>query len=324
MAQDTALQEMQNLVKKNLERIQFIEIKNKEFDEDVIRLSKEIEELNQIIKDLDTKEALYWDEFEEKENNLIKLQNKKNKEQAKIAEIKAKKESIQDFIKVIENTRTTHYAELSSKQDSLEVANNDKSELCSELIECQKKDILYRQMISSREKENSKAFVDTKQENIENDLISLVSINRALQQSTIDMVIKSVQSVSVSEVIKISNNLIERIKDEIANLKYSAKKSPLKSLYNLWELVEDNANLRLQINNYTEGLIFQTASQLSSFYAGINQDEESEGRNNAVEYAKKIFGMANLAYKDDSKAKKIKKIQIINLKTQKKAKWRLC
>ena len=324
MAQDTALQEMQNLVKKNLERIQFIEIKNKEFDEDVIRLSKEIEELNQIIKDLDTKEALYWDEFEEKENDLIKLQNKKNKEQAKIAEIKAKKESIQDFIKVIENTRTTHYAELSSKQDSLEVANNDKSELCSELIECQKKDILYRQMISSREKEISKAFVDKKQENIENDLISLVSINRALQQSTIDMVIKSVQSVSVSEVIKISNNLIERIKDEIANLKYSAKKSPLKSLYNLWELVEDNANLRLQINNYTEGLIFQTASQLSSFYAGINQDEESEGRNNAVEYAKKIFGMANLAYKDDSKAKKIKKIQIINLKTQKKAKWRLC
>ena len=307
-----------------MERIQFIEIKNKEFDEDVIRLSKEIEELNQIIKDLDTKEALYWDEFEEKENNLIKLQNKKNKEQAKIAEIKAKKESIQDFIKVIENTRTTHYAELSSKQDSLEVANNDKSELCSELIECQKKDILYRQMISSREKEISKAFVDKKQENIENDLISLVSINRALQQSTIDMVIKSVQSVSVSEVIKISNNLIERIKDEIANLKYSAKKSPLKSLYNLWELVEDNANLRLQINNYTEGLIFQTASQLSSFYAGINQDEESEGRNNAVEYAKKIFGMANLAYKDDSKAKKIKKIQIINLKTQKKAKWRLC
>ena len=179
-------------------------------------------------------------------------------------------------------------------------------------------------MISSREKEISKAFVDKKQENIENDLISLVSINRALQQSTIDMVIKSVQSVSVSEVIKISNNLIERIKDEIANLKYSAKKSPLKSLYNLWELVEDNANLRLQINNYTEGLIFQTASQLSSFYAGINQDEESEGRNNAVEYAKKIFGMANLAYKDDSKAKKIKKIQIINLKTQKKAKWRLC
>ena len=326
LTQDTALQEMQVLLNKNIQRIKEIEKNTKDLDGDILTISKEIEELETIISDLDTKEALYWDEIETKENDLIKLQNKKNKEQTKIADLKSKRDMLQDFIKTIENTRTTYYFDLNNKQDLLEAANNNQSNLCKELIDCQKKEVLYKLMISSRNKELQRTYFDKKQENIEHDLITLLKIHEALKETSLESISKSIISSSVTQYLATSNKLLERIKNEISSLKYDARKSPLKSLSKLWDILEDNISLRAQINNYTEGLISQTSSQLHTYFESPSDDiQKNIHYVSSADYAKYVLSTGNVKFKDEDKKNfKEKTKNKINSRQAQRVKWRFC
>jgi Regulator of chromosome condensation (RCC1) repeat len=172
MTQDTAIEEMQILLKKNIQRCSEIEKKSEEYNEEILRLSKDIKGLENLIKDLDTKEALYWDEIEAKDNDLLKLENKKNKENRKIAEIRTKRELLHEMVKTIENTRSNYYLDLNNKQELFEKITDNKSQLGLELLDCEKKTVLYKQMIGSREKEIQRIFLKKKQKNIGHEIIA--------------------------------------------------------------------------------------------------------------------------------------------------------
>lgn len=326
LTQDTALQEMQALLKRNVDRINEVEKNIRDFDEDISRLTKELEVISKIITDLDSKEALYWDEIEAKDNDLIKLKGKKAKEASKIEDIRNQRDMLQDFIKTIENTRSTYYSDLNNKQDLLETANTSKASFCTELLDCQRRDVLYKMMIGSRTKELQRTFIDKKQVNVEHDIISLLQIHEALKETSLEKVSKSITSSTITQFIATSNQLLDRIQEEISALKYEANKSPLKSLSSLWGILEDNINLRLKINNYTEGLVMQTASQLRNYFEEPSV-ATGKGYIGAFDYAKKVLRIAELKPKEDDvrvfKEKSTSKSPISSRKRNKN-KWRFC
>ena len=325
LTQDTALQEMQALLKRNTQKIEETERNVRDYDEEILIVSKEVEEIEKIITDLDAKEAMYWDEIEEKDNDLNKLQGKKGKEASKISDLKNKRENLQDFIKTIENTRSTYYADLNNKQDLLEDSTNNKTSACTELIELQKRDVLYKMMISSRDRELQYTFFDKKQENVDHNIISVLKIHEALKETSLDCIAKSIISSSVTQFIATSNQLLDRIKSEIISLKHNAKKSPFKSLASLWEILEDNISLRLQINNYTEGLLMQTANQLYDYHDSA-VDRESKMYISAIEYAKQVLHLGNLKTKDEDQVLFADKRKGSPIRSRKAigTKWRFC
>ncbi|OMJ88088.1 hypothetical protein SteCoe_10077 [Stentor coeruleus] len=324
--QDTALQEMQALLRNNIEAALDIEKNIKDYDIEILKLTKEVQELETVISELDSKEANYWDEIESKDNDLIQLHSKKTRDLGKIEEIKNKKDTIQDYIKTIENTRNTYYSELTVKQDLLEDANKSKSSLELELIDSQKKEMLYKQMISSREKEIQRVYFDKKQENVEHDIISLLKIHEALKEASLENIAKSLSSSSIKDYIKMSNDLLERILGETGNLRFEAKKSPLKNMHNLWDVLEENIKLRKTINDYTEGLIFQTSSQLAVYFDQYEDDETKGLFFSAYDYAKKVLKIGGLKVKEEDYRifRRPKENNIIAKRSEQRRKWRFC
>ena len=324
MTQDTALQEMKGIVKENLRKRTEIERKMGELDEELKKFVSEIKDLEAVIADLDLKESGYWDEIEGKESDFIQLQNKKLKDYERMNEIKIQKENILDYIKTLENTKVTYYSELHFKQEMLEQVSKTKNELELKIIDRNKKEIVYKQLISSREKEIERNFVLKKQDNVDFDIIQISKIHSALKDTGLDMVSKSVTETSIMRLIEISNSLLDKLQDEIINFKGKAKKSPLKSLASLWDIVDDNINLRKELNNYTEGLLLNSVDQIFN----NNTDSLKETSSTLMAplmYAKKVFSGTGIKLTPSREADFLPQSKSpIRKKLSKRRKWRIC
>lgn len=325
LTQDTALQEMQSLVKDNESRRAEIERKMRQVDEEILKLTKEIKELDVVVNDLDLKESNYRDEIEAKDNDLIKIQNKKSRNVEKISEIRSKKEMIQEFIKTIENTKATYYTELHFKQDLLDQVSKTKNSIEIEMIECNKKEIVFKQMIATREREVQRNYIKKKHDNLDHEIIQIIKLHGALKETNLESISKQVAGSHLMSFIGLSNSLLDQLLAEIKSFKLEAKKSPLKSLPDLWDIVEDNIELRKKINCYTEGLLYHTATQVSELYSSPEPIISSK-QISALDYAKKLFSFTSLALSPtlESKLQIQSTPTIPSNRAQVRHKWRLC
>lgn len=148
-------------------------------------------------------------------------------------EIKNKRDSLHELIKSIESTKSAFYADLTTKQDLLEKMSDEKKSMIIDLSESQKKEIIYKQMIGSREKELKFSFFNKKQDDIEHELIAILNMHEAVKETSLEIISKALEATNVSEYLGTSNNLLKRIKTEIESLKRPGGNSLVKTLNNI-------------------------------------------------------------------------------------------
>lgn len=324
ISQDTALQEMKTIVKENMNRKTEIEKKMVELDAEMLKFVSEIKEVEAVIADLEQKLSGYWDEIEGKDNDFIKMQNKKVKDYEKMADLKNQKNTLLDYIKTIENTKVTYYSELHFKQEMLEQVLKTKSDLESEVVDRNKKDIVYKQLISSREKEIERNYLQKKKENVDFDLIQLIKIHSALKETSLDYISKSVTETNLMRLLEFSNSILEKLQDEIINFKGKAKKSPLKSFASLWDIIDDNINLRKEINNFTEGLLMNSVNRVHEGEVG-SFNETSSKLLTPLLFARKVFNDTGIKLTTSREADFLPQSKSpIRKKLSKRQKWRFC
>jgi hypothetical protein len=198
-----------------------------------------------------------------------------------------------------------------------------KSDTELEVIEGNKREIVFKQMISTREREIQRKFYLKKQESVDHEIIQIVKIHQALKETQLELVSKNVNG-NLSGFIEISNNLLRKILSEINIFKIEAKKSPLKSLSGLWDVVEDNIELRKQINSLTEGLLFHSAIMISEIYSEPTH-VPSSNLVTPLDYAKKVLGLGNLKLPSSNEVLFNQRSKSpIRKKLSNKRKWRFC
>ncbi|CAG9329860.1 unnamed protein product [Blepharisma stoltei] len=317
---DTALQEMQAMIRKNLSHMSTLETELNNKDTDIMRLTKEIEEIETSLHDLEQKEAEYWTEIEHRENDIRKLLAKEDKNTVKILEIKNKRDSLHEIVKSIESTKSTFYSDLTIKQDLLEKLSDEKKSMVADLAESQKKEIIYKQMIGSREKELKLLFYNRKQDNIENDLIAIINMHEAVKETALEIISKSIEATNVNEYVATSNALLRRILSEIESLKRPGKSSIVKALNNIWGILEDDIAMRLKLNDYTQGLLFHTAERISDYndVMGIQAYDNRSPFMKKVDFIKHVFNKGSVNYTPEE----IQKEEIIEEKKTKQRRGR--
>lgn len=291
---DPVLYEMQDRFKKIKLDISVIDKKVNEKDLELNTMTREIQDIEMQIKDLDDKETLYWDEVEQRANDIRKLQISKG-DTARITQLQEKKDSLQDLIRSISLTKSTYYNELTRKQDILSKSQDEKQIYQTQLDDLQKQESIFRQMISTREKDMERQMIENNKETVEEQLLHMVGINEALKDTTIRNIGKSVIQNDVKHFLEISNTILHKIQEEISSTKARSDLSIYKSLEKVWKILEDNVKLRLEINTYIEGINIHTANKLTEFY---DQNVEFGDRKvyqknkmytNAISYIKSVL-----------------------------------
>jgi hypothetical protein len=291
---DPVLYEMQDRFKKIKLDISVIDKKVNEKDLELSTMMREIQDIEMQIKDFDDKETVYWDEIEQRANDIRKLQISKA-DTARIAQLQEKKDSLQDLIRSISLTKSTYYNELTRKQDILSKSQDEKQVYQTQLDDLQKQESIFRQMISTREKDMERQMIENNKETVEEQLLNMVGINEALKDTTIRNIGKSVIQNDVKHFLEISNTILHKIQEEINSTKARSDLSIYKSLEKVWKIVEDNVKLRLEINTYIEGINIHTANKLTEFY---DQNVEFEDKKvyqrnkmytNAISYIKSVL-----------------------------------
>jgi hypothetical protein len=149
--------------------------------------------------------------------------------------------------------------ELASKKSEMK-------DMKERIDEDEKKKNVYETLLYIRKKDMSYEFFETNQESVESDLLNLVSLHEALQETSIECLSKSMYGKNLSSLVKISSKLVRKLKNETLRVKKPADNAIFSTLNKVWNILIDNADLRLKINDYTEGLIMNTSKKLDQYY----------------------------------------------------------
>lgn len=280
---DPVLYEMQDRFKRIKLDLNVIEREVKEKDTELSTMGREIKDIEMQVKDLDDKETMYWDEIEQRANDIRKLQTGRG-DVGRVAQLQEKKDGLQDLIRSVSLTKSTYYNELTRKQDMLNKTQDEKQVFQNQLDDLQKQESIFRQMISTREKDMERQMMEDNKETIEEQLLNMVGINEALKDTTVRNIGKSVIQNDMKHFIEISNTILQKIQDEINLNKSRSDMSIYKSLEKVWKILEDNVKLRLEINTYIEGICIHTANKLNEFY-----DEHVEFGNGKIFERKSLY-----------------------------------
>ena len=291
---DLALQEIQNLIKNNKHLIKQKKRELKDKEKVMISVSKEIDTISKNLEDLEKQENEYRDQFDKKENELKKFKKELLQDSKQLSEIKSKRDMFSDLLKSIESTKYAFEEQLSTKQIYYEQVSNQKKTITSELSEAQKKEIIYQQMEVSRQKELKRQYFDKQHTDVENQLLELVSIHESLADASLEKLSSSLNLSSTHEYVEASNQILKQVLKEIQNTKRRTESFILETLMKVWGVLEDNINMRIQLNENLLALTLHTSKKLLNFQQELKEPKQLSG----LEYAKSFFKKTNIQLKE--------------------------
>ena len=100
---------------------------------------------------------------------------------------------------------------------------------------------------------------------METDLANVISLHDALSDTSVEYLSRTMFGKNLRHVVTISNRLIEKVKQESIRLQ-KPDEAVFSTLNQVWKVLQKNAELRLKINAYTEGLIMSMSQNLANTY----------------------------------------------------------
>ena len=278
---DALLDDMERLRKISEKGVKTLEGKMDAMTRQVEMLEADVKHLNDDIKSLEEKEADYWDELEHLENDLIRLQRDSHISSDSVKQQK----KLRDDLQAQTNALSQSKAELTSLLSARETEKMDlelaKTDIERQLEDARKHGQVYDQMIYIRRKDLSAMMVEQSTESVEQDLIDLAVMHEALQETSISTISQSKDYSSLTSIIDQSTSLLTTIKTQIKQ-RFKREENPLQQHMNrVWEVLLDNADLRIKLNDYLMGIMEHTRQKLDEFYAKngeFRRKEETAGR----------------------------------------------
>jgi hypothetical protein len=92
-------------------------------------------------------------------------------------------------------------------------------------------------------------------------------MHEALQETSIETISQTKDCSSLTSVIDQSTSLLTALKTQIKHRR-KQEDNPLQQHMNrVWDVLIDNADLRMKVNDYVTGIMEQTRQKLEEFYA---------------------------------------------------------
>ena len=126
--------------------------------------------------------------------------------------------------------------------------------------------IVYNQLQFIRKKDLSYKDFAKNQNSAEQDLLNIVALNEALEQTSVEYLSKKMKGRNMRQLLRTSNRLIEKLTAESERIK-KPDEAVFSTLNKVWGILADNCELRLTLNNYTEGLNIQMSKRLEQYYS---------------------------------------------------------
>lgn len=264
---DALLDDMERLRKSSQTQLKSLESKLHTTTNQLEMLNSDIKHLNDNIKSLEEKENDHWDELEHLENDLLKLQRETHSSQDSVKQQKKLRDDLQAQTRALSQSKaelTTLLSTRETEKMDLEIA---KGEVERQAEETRKQGQIYDQMIYIRRKDLSAMMVERSTESVEQDLIDLAVMHEALQETSVETISQTKDCSSLTAVIDLSTSLLTTIKTQIRHRR-KPEDNPLQQHMNrIWDVLMDNADLRMKVNDYVTGIMEHTRQKLEEFYA---------------------------------------------------------
>lgn len=264
---DALLDDMERMRKSSQSLLKSLESKLNTTTRQIEMLNADIKHLNDNIRSMEEKESDHWDELEHLENNLLKLQRDTHSTPDSVKQQKKLRDDLQAQTRAITQSKAELTSLLSSRETEKMDLETAKGEVERQAEETKKQGQIYDQMIYIRRKDLSAMMVEQSTESVEQDLIDLAVMHEALQETSIETISQTKDCSSLTSVIDQSTSLLTAIKTQIKHRR-KQEDNPLQQHMNrVWDVLIDNADLRMKVNDYVTGIMEQTRQKLEEFYA---------------------------------------------------------
>lgn len=232
-------------------------------------LKEDIEKKENLILQKELEERSEKDEIYENEDMLkiikLKLENgkvgsEKATDEYSMMQIKAKISRINQNLKKYAETKLEFQSDMIKMQTQLKEFSQEKAKLIKQKLDAENKIALFTTMVETRRSQLTHEFFDKNQKAVETDLKNFVSIHEAANDASVESLSKSLVNNCLSKYVKASNHLLANLKLEIKEIQKRRKPQEeqfkvFATLSHLWEILEENIQLKEKVNNYSQGML---------------------------------------------------------------------